>query len=66
MCVEHTLRDAADRGFHCILVEDACGADSQAMHDSTSAVVPRLYGGVMTTDEVLERIEATLAAEVDA
>jgi biuret amidohydrolase len=64
MCVEHSLRDAADRGFHCILVEDACGADSQAMHDSAVSVVPRLYGGVMTTDEVLERIGAAVAAEV--
>lgn len=64
MCVEHSLRDAADRGFHCILVEDACGADSQAMHDSAVSVVPRLYGGVMTADEVLERIGAAVAAEV--
>lgn len=66
MCVEHTLRDAADRGFHCILVEDACGADSQAMHDAAVNVVPRLYGGVMTTDEVLDRIEAAVAAGVEA
>ena len=66
MCVEHTLRDAADRGFRCLLVEDACGADSQAMHDSTVSVVPRLYGAVMTTDEVLERIEAAVVAEVGA
>ena len=65
MCVEHTLRDAADRGFHCILVEDACGADSQAMHDSAVGVVPRLYGGVMTTDEVLARIGAGIPVEVE-
>jgi nicotinamidase-related amidase len=64
MCVEHTLRDASDRGFQCILVEDACGADSPEMHDATVAVVPRLYGTVMTTGEVIERIEAALAASV--
>lgn len=64
MCVEHTLRDASDRGFQCILVEDACGADSPEMHDATVAVVPRLYGSVMTTDDVVERIEAAVAASV--
>src|SRR5262249_36908157 len=64
MCVEHTLRDASDRGFQCILVEDACGADSPEMHDATVAVVPRLYGTVMTTGDAIERIEAALAASV--
>lgn len=66
MCVEHTLRDAADRGFHCLLIEDACGADSQAMHEAAVNVVPRLYGAIMSTDEALERIEAAVAAEVEA
>ncbi|MEI6374712.1 MAG: isochorismatase family cysteine hydrolase [Actinomycetes bacterium] len=56
MCVEHTLRDAADRGYKCILVEDACGADSQEMHDATLRVIPRLYGQVLSTDNVLASI----------
>src|SRR5262249_6523641 len=64
MCVEHTLRDASDRGFQCILVEDACGAGSPEMYETTVAVVPRLYGTVMSTDEVIERIEAPVAASV--
>jgi nicotinamidase-related amidase len=62
MCVEHTLRDASDRGFKCILVEDACGADSVEMHESTVSVVPRLYGVVMTTNEVLERVGTIVGA----
>jgi nicotinamidase-related amidase len=66
MCVEHTLRDAADRGFACILVEDACGADTQAMHDSAVNVVQRLYGGVSTTDKVIQEIEAKLGVAVPA
>ena len=56
MCVEHTLRDAADRGYKCILVEDACGADSQEMHDATVRVIPRLYGQVKSTDDVLSAL----------
>lgn len=64
MCVEHTLRDAAERGFSCILAEDACGADNQAMHDAACNVVERIYGAVMSTDEILEKIEAGLAEPV--
>ncbi len=63
MCVEGTLRDAADRGFGCVLVEDATGADSQEYHDATCTVLQRLYGHVLRTDEVLERLEARLPAK---
>jgi nicotinamidase-related amidase len=59
MCVEHNVRDAADRGFACAVVDDACATDSQAMHDASLAVIRRLYGTVMSTDEVLERIGAS-------
>ena len=58
MCVEGTLRDAADRGFGCVLVDDACGADSQEYHDASCLVLQRLYGHVMSTDRVLERLNA--------
>jgi nicotinamidase-related amidase len=61
MCVEGTMRDAADRGFNCIVVEDACGADSPEMHEAALTVLQRLFGSVSTTDEVL----ASLAVEVD-
>lgn len=62
MCVEGTMRDAADRGFGCVLAEDAAGADSQAYHDATCAVLTRLYGHVLSTDEVLGRLEAAAPA----
>jgi len=62
MCVEHTLRDASDRGFACFLVEDACGADSQEMHDASCVVVQRLYGAVVTTDAAIAEMEAKLGA----
>jgi nicotinamidase-related amidase len=63
MCVEGTMRDAADRDFRCFMVEDACGADSPAMHEASIAVVQRLFGQVTTTAEVMERLEAKLGAE---
>jgi nicotinamidase-related amidase len=63
MCVEGTLRDAADRGFGCILVEDACGADAPEYHDATCVVTQRLYGTVMRTQEVLDGLEGSGASD---
>ena len=63
MCVEGTMRDAADRDFRCFMVEDACGADSPAMHEASITVVQRLFGQITTTAEVMERLEAKLGAE---
>jgi nicotinamidase-related amidase len=62
MCVEHTMRDAASYGFYCFLVEDACGADSPDMHDAAVTVVQRLYGAVLSTADVISKIEARLPA----
>ena len=62
MCVEGTLRDAADRGFGCVLVDDACGADSEAYHDAACVVTQRLYGTVMRTQEVIDGLEGVGAA----
>ena len=33
-CVDHTIRDGADRGFHIICVSDACAADTRARHEA--------------------------------
>ncbi|NGO55524.1 cysteine hydrolase family protein [Allomesorhizobium camelthorni] len=31
-CVDHTIRDGADRGFHMICVSDACATDTRVRH----------------------------------
>jgi nicotinamidase-related amidase len=64
MCVEGTMRDAADRGFGCVLVDDASGADAQEYHDAACLVLQRLYGHVMQTDEVLDRLAARREASL--
>ena len=66
MCVEGTVRDAADHDFLCFMVEDACGADSPAMHEASVTVVQRLFAQVTTTAEVLERLEAKLGVRATA
>jgi biuret amidohydrolase len=57
MCVEGTLRDAADRGFGCVLVEDACGADSEEYHAAACAVIQRLYGHVQSTQALVDQLD---------
>ena len=36
-CVDHTVRDAADRGFYPVCVSDACATHTQARHDNALA-----------------------------
>lgn len=33
-CVDHTIRDGADRGFHMMCVSDACATDTPARHEA--------------------------------
>ena len=61
-CVEGTARDAADRGFQCVLVEDGCGAASQRLHDATCDNFRRLLGRVDTSAAVLAELRSALAA----
>src|SRR5262249_28334379 len=60
-CVEGTARDAADRGYRCLIVEDGCGAATQSLHDETCANFQRLLGRVDTADAVLAELTSALA-----
>ncbi len=41
-CVDHTIRDAADRGFYPICVADVCATHSQPRHDNALKAFQRL------------------------
>jgi nicotinamidase-related amidase len=56
-CVEGTARDAVDRGFRGLLVDDGCGAASQSLHDATCANFARLLGRVASSAQVLTELE---------
>jgi nicotinamidase-related amidase len=56
-CVEGTARDAADRGYRCLLVDDGCGAASQALHDATCANFQRLLGRVASAETVMRELD---------
>lgn len=52
-CVDATVKDAVALGFHVLLVKDACGSGTEAMHQTGILnLANRLYGGaVVTTDD---------------
>ena len=54
MCVETTAREAADRGYAVTLVEDACAATHQDLHEGTLRNFSRFFGKVRSTDEVVD------------
>jgi nicotinamidase-related amidase len=60
-CVHTAVTDAADRGFHVILVEDGCGALLPEMHWASIRILRDVYAKVLTTEEVLARIDALAA-----
>ena len=61
-CVEGTARDAADRGFRCLLVEDGCGAASGPFHDAACQNFQRLLGRVDSSARVIAELDAAGAS----
>lgn len=52
-CVEVAVRDAADRGFEVILVEDATATWSPEMHQAAMRAMDEIYAKVKPTADVL-------------
>lgn len=61
-CVELTMRDAADRGYFGVLVDDCCGANSERLHRDALARMDRGLLRVSSSDAVLA--ELALAAQL--
>jgi biuret amidohydrolase len=59
-CVETTARDAADRGYKCVLVDDACAGQSDFLHDATMLSFATLFGRVLDTDDVITELRAAM------
>ena len=53
VCVETTAREAADRGYDIVLLDDGCAAFSPEIHEATLLSFQGPFGRVRTTDEVL-------------
>lgn len=57
-CVGATAEDAGDRGYRCVVVEDATASTDPILHESALLNFASLYGKVMVSDEVLALLEA--------
>ncbi|MCB1487104.1 MAG: cysteine hydrolase [Bauldia sp.] len=62
VCVQTTMREANDRGFDCLLVEDATESYFPAFKDATLAMI-RAQGGIVGWTAPLAALQAAVAAE---
>ena len=60
-CVDHAIRDGADRGFHMICVADACATDTRARHEAALSAF-KGYCRMETTASLLAAMEWDFAA----
>jgi nicotinamidase-related amidase len=58
MCVETTARDAADRGFDVIVVEDATATYVERHHEAALSGFARVFGQVWSSERVLQALGA--------
>jgi len=60
VCVHTTMREANDRGFECLILEDCCGATDRGNHDAAIQMV-KMQGGVFGTVSDSAAVLRTLA-----
>jgi nicotinamidase-related amidase len=59
-CVEGTVRDAADRSYQVILVEDACTALTEELHANSIQSMRNTFANVLSTQEVLDELSVSV------
>lgn len=60
-CVDHTIRDAADRGYRAICVPDACATLTAERHESALSLFAG-YCRILTTDDVIDELRQSPGA----
>lgn len=65
ICVSTTVREANDRGFHCVVVRDACASYHPDFHDAEIKMIKSqggILGSVTTSSELVKSLEPLVAA----
>lgn len=57
VCVETTARDAYNRNYNVILVEDCCGAFDAGEHEATLVNMRNYFGTVATSTEIINMFQ---------
>ena len=60
-CVATTARDAGDRGYQVLLIEDACAAVTPYLQESSLVTFAAMFGRVATTAEALVELSGDAA-----
>jgi nicotinamidase-related amidase len=63
VCVQTTMREANDRGYDCLLVEDACASYFPAFHQATLEMV-RAQGGIVGWTAPFARVVAAAVSSI--
>jgi nicotinamidase-related amidase len=59
VCVHTTMREANDRGFECMIVEDCCGATDLGNHNAAIKMVKMqggVFGSVSNSTKLIEQL----------
>jgi nicotinamidase-related amidase len=58
-CVQSTLREAIDRGYYCLTLEDCCAAFVPRWHEATLDMIAsegHLFGSIATSEALIEAL----------